>query len=590
MRKLLVVLLLAVLALGVGGAADAAETTLGINHVTSTILRDFDIDGYSTPLYGDVMFQAVTILFERNSAATDAEKNRDKAGSLTITGGTYTYFNEENKRVDVLNGKVTSVDAKAVAPYDQGAFDIYFNGSETTDAAGNVYTEFTPGFKNASGAITWIEFRRGLSDTGLNGVSYTWTLSGESGSGKFPTYITTAKELETRTPYLEFNGDEGFIFRMATAADTNTAVDMPKARYRVDLYGYEHDTGRNRIKRYDWNTIDALKDVTKVDVVIPAGLDELDKTDEVRVDIRIAGSDDSYAERYRWFFYYANKDQNYPGVTLPASITLKAGEDKDIGPIVLKDGYRTINRNKVFPFVVEDKSVFEAWDWNGDGSGYSSLILRGKKAGTSTLSLVYVDQNAENPNDQTGGYLYTYPYATVTVTVEAPETPKPPTTEPDTTVKIDIKDGKVVGITIETKDGEQIPDKTLFYVWLFLKAAGGTSVRDASEPIGPFIAESVTKDGATTLDMDVNNWKNLDESKAKIDSHEYTLKFAKKTSVDDGDPKYVGTYDEPIALATTSEEGPDTPPSSPSSSGGCSTSVGAAALLLAAGLAFKKRG
>ncbi|GHS97212.1 hypothetical protein AGMMS50276_16890 [Synergistales bacterium] len=412
MRKLLAVLLLAGLALGIGGAAYAADVKPYFTHWTSAILSD-ERTSFVTPVYETAAFQRVQFFLERNAAATEAERRSDKAGSFTIVNGSYVYWGENNVRYDVENGRVVRVGGQTVTPYTQGAFDLYLS------EYGEDYSDFMPGFKNASGVITWLDFRRSASETGLNNISYAWVLNaGESGAGKFPAFTTTSQQLKSHVPYVSFNDEDesGFVFRVAAAANPGIAVGAPRARYRVDLRKYNSDNNQvERTARYDWNSIPELRDVTRVDVEIPFNLtaDEL-VIDRATVQVRLPGSDNNYAERYGWDFISAEKDD--AGVTLPAGpITLKVGEDLPIGNIVFKDGYSSINRNAIYPFAIGDRDILVE-DWaNSDANGYSGVVLSGKKAGTTTLSLVYVDKNGLDPKDSSGAYVYT---SNITVRVE----------------------------------------------------------------------------------------------------------------------------------------------------------------------------
>jgi hypothetical protein len=147
----------------------------------------------------------------------------------------------------------------------------------------------------------------------------------------------------------------------------------------------------------------------------------------------------------------------------------------------------------------------------------------------------------------------------------------PPTVDDNTTAI--IKDGEIVSISVNTNNASPIPAGIWFKIWLF--SQDKSSVRAASDYIGPFIVES--KAGA--LDIDVDDLKNPDGSKASIAAGSYIVKFA------DGDEKYVGTT-APITLKATGESTNNSNDNnSGGGGGGCDVGMGGIALLLAGVLA-----
>jgi hypothetical protein len=142
-------------------------------------------------------------------------------------------------------------------------------------------------------------------------------------------------------------------------------------------------------------------------------------------------------------------------------------------------------------------------------------------------------------------------------------------------------DGNVVSISV-TKDGSSIPANVSFKVWLLVaqnKQSQGVSAR-AADPgyFGPFIA--VSRQGA--LDIDVNNLKNADGTKASIKAGTYIVKFA------DTEGKYIGTT-EPIALNGTGAVAPPNSNDGKDSGGGCNAGYGLFGLLLMSLAALKRR-
>ncbi|MDR2180013.1 MAG: hypothetical protein LBP21_06870 [Synergistaceae bacterium] len=157
----------------------------------------------------------------------------------------------------------------------------------------------------------------------------------------------------------------------------------------------------------------------------------------------------------------------------------------------------------------------------------------------------------------------------------------PPEGDDNTTVNIDSNsDGKVVSVSVTTKDGIPIPANVLFKVWLFFQNSRNQNVnaKAASDHIGPFMVESMKG----TLNINVDNLKNPDGTKASIPAGSYVVKFA------DADEKYVGTTESITLKATGADTSPGNNDDSKGSSGGCNVGYGLVVLLLA-GLVTNKR-
>jgi hypothetical protein len=148
----------------------------------------------------------------------------------------------------------------------------------------------------------------------------------------------------------------------------------------------------------------------------------------------------------------------------------------------------------------------------------------------------------------------------------------PPSVIDNTTVEIVNSNSNIVAISVITKDGAPIPPGTLFYVWLLLQQSSqNLSARAEPEDYnGPFIVES--KEG--TLEIDVNDLKKPDGTKASIAAGLYIVKFIDKGG------KYIGTT-KPFALEDTNVK--------ESGGGGCDTGYGLFGLLLAGFVMLKCR-
>jgi hypothetical protein len=222
--------------------------------------------------------------------------------------------------------------------------------------------------------------------------------------------------------------------------------------------------------------------------------------------------------------------------------------------------------------------------YNGDSVTFTIKGDSGYKLGTLTIN--------GSPVTLTGN-TYTHK-ATGNVTVAAtfvedsgtdptkPDDPpsaddtEPPSADDNTTVIVgDGHDDKIVKISV-TKSGDPIPAGVLFKVWLLRQSnqRQNVSSKAASDPsIGPFVVTSMEG----SLNIDVDNLKNPDGTKAFIAAGSYIVKFA------DADEQYVGTT-ESINLEATEV----TPPAG-NNGGGCNTGYGLFGLLLAGILTFKCR-
>jgi Synergist-CTERM protein sorting domain-containing protein len=171
-----------------------------------------------------------------------------------------------------------------------------------------------------------------------------------------------------------------------------------------------------------------------------------------------------------------------------------------------------------------------------------------------------------------------------------------PVAPDNTRVIIDFdSDGKIIGVSITT-NGQPIPSNVLFYVWLILDPAksGGASVNDVSAGgyYGPFVVQSA----AGSFNIDVNNLKKPDGTKAFIPTGSYIVKFADKSSVDAGtDPKYVGTSETSVSLKATGDDssssdgGSNRTSGSGGGGGGCDAGFAGIFALLAATMIIRKK-
>jgi hypothetical protein len=157
----------------------------------------------------------------------------------------------------------------------------------------------------------------------------------------------------------------------------------------------------------------------------------------------------------------------------------------------------------------------------------------------------------------------------------------PPEGKDTTKVSIDLNSenkGIIVRLAV-TLDGRPIPAGIQFRIWLFPNQ--DTAKVAAPSYIGPFMVKS----GEGVLEIDVNNLKNPDVSKASISKGSYVIKFS------DDEGKYIGTTPS-VELEAT---GTQTPPvdegneKTGSSSGGCDAGWGLFGLLLAGFTALKFR-
>jgi hypothetical protein len=163
-----------------------------------------------------------------------------------------------------------------------------------------------------------------------------------------------------------------------------------------------------------------------------------------------------------------------------------------------------------------------------------------------------------------------------------------PVAPDNTRIAIDFNsDGKIIGLSVTTANGQPIPANVWCYVWLMFNPAnsGGASVNDAS---GGYYGPFVVKSAAGRLDIDVNNLTKPDGTKGSIPAGSYTIKFADKDSVDAGiDPQYVGTSETSVSLKATGDDSSSS--GSSSGGGGCDAGASGVIALLAAAMILRKK-
>jgi hypothetical protein len=161
----------------------------------------------------------------------------------------------------------------------------------------------------------------------------------------------------------------------------------------------------------------------------------------------------------------------------------------------------------------------------------------------------------------------------------------PPEIEVTTTVTLELNStGQIVSLAVTTLEGEPIPAEVWFKIWLLLQPGNGGSTLSAvsvagyssiladdesAEYYGPFLVKSIQgENGATTLDIDVNNLIKPDGTKGFIPAGSYKIQFVEDVS----DPTYAGMT-EVIELPATQID--DDPEVEESAGGGCDAGFGA---------------
>lgn len=338
-----------------------AETYLWANQITFSRLVDgksfYEGSGFDH-LYLDVE--------DEDTVATDAHVSA--TGSMTIVGGSYTFWN--GTADEAVSGTIKSFPVKAIM------------------SAGDDYLEYQP--INDAGDL--IEEFYGAAETGLNGREVRWEFPAMpelDGKATVPNFRSTAEQLKNYVPYVELVRSGGNVtgvkYRVVHPSDTSKALALPTASL-VQVRVYDHDPKRrysSRWQRSDANT--TPEGTLDFDTPIP-------EADVCYVDVRLL-PDRSVDACYTWRFPVSttNDDSGIASWGELATTPLKIvkGETETI-TVSLKDDYRLSTRpTKLF---VGDASVLDA-SATGAGTTTATLSLRGANYGKTTVRLFYYDVN-----------------------------------------------------------------------------------------------------------------------------------------------------------------------------------------------------
>jgi hypothetical protein len=532
------------------------------------------------PVYNGATFRQIDLIVEDDRAVT--EEDEQVVGELKISPASFVYHDENDKRIEVVDGK----DAEGG---DATTFPMRFSyGSQES-------VEFSP-------SIVFRRYAAEERNTGIPNKAFTWSLgSTKEELGKFPDFLTTEEQLQSSLPYVELTDSS---VKMTSALPDKTPITMSyDGRFRVEVQG----TGR--LARTAWTDFAADSEINAEYLfsAFPNGDSTISiDGDEIRLiiidfqpDLFNYSGNYPITARYRWEFYVAKP--NDLSVSMSSDISLETGITRiDSNFAQFAEGYNHGDRNWLFPFDVEEKSIFTLWDWGYAGTQYSYVDLKAYKPGETNFTLLYQD-NDEN-------WYYTSPKK-VTVTGKTLNvTTTPPPSEDDFTSngKIVRADGTavnpgetVVDISIIVKDemsegGLRTPDDgTEIWVWLRnieLNAISTTSpdVRaEGTEEYGPYTA--TTKDAQFTIN--INNLKRVDgavNAPEKLPEGNYSLLYQ---STDGG---WVGQGDISIKVVDSGKNNDEDnnnneeDNSKSSSGGGCNVGYGLFGFLLAV-IVMKKR-
>ena len=264
MKKVLCgVLLLAVLACFAPAAL--ADVDFWVQHRSEGWLVSDKAD------YTHAEFDGVSLGLEQSG------DNEPQERQLTITGGAYSY-RYQGRLVEVDNTSSSAKETFALKWVEEDKEYVPVNQDNEEFAF------------------------QGKADTGLNGVTVSWT-GNPAGSATLPNFTSTAVQLATAVPYVTLTRDSsknvtGFTVRMVKASDPTTpvAVENVQLQVRVGQNGSWKqrtwtDTGKN------WKAYNGSDLPNTLATPIPAA-------EFTGVDVRVRINGDT---THRWRFYPVDK-------------------------------------------------------------------------------------------------------------------------------------------------------------------------------------------------------------------------------------------------------------------------------------------
>ena len=373
MRKLAVMVILCALSLTFSCVAFGAESgpLMFLSHGSNADM----VDGKA--VYDNARFNAIFMLAYEDRPITAEDSN--VKGSLTIKNGTFRYYGQLGEKV--VEGFYNNQDA---------TFD--FIPSFPLIVGSSNQPEYQPSESGVPISFT------GTADGGLQGKSIVWSLYNINVSNRsetIPNFRTTPQQLETYIPYVEYvrNGTTvtGIKWRLVKPGDTTKAVLTPqKTSVRIRLT----DTDGKRLMNIPSEIFEAG--------AIPSGVFDIPNSiteGNIRnVEMRIFPYEEGFnpgKEYYRWFFYPRSvSNKGLENDAALSAIETATGGTKEI-KFILKESYW--KNDAISKLIIGDASVlaYEKWDYNTT-TRESTLVLKGLRSGTTTLSIPYTDRNGSN--------------------------------------------------------------------------------------------------------------------------------------------------------------------------------------------------
>jgi hypothetical protein len=567
---------------GVGGVGDidTPEPVTIINYASSAALLEGQSD------YNNASFRGISLSAEYETYPLIIVK-----GEFQIAPASFVYHDAQGQRIEVENGK------DRITGKDRTTFPM----SNYYDAQAGDYGIFSvESVADDTGIKLPLEFKRYLAEnraTGIPNKAFRWSVdSDREENGIVPDFLTTDEQLDRDgIPQVTITND---AITLKSAIRGGAQVAMPYGGdFRVDVF----EAGIRR--RTVWTRFEAGEAIN-VSYPLSAFPDRdlgpisvnRDNIGRVRVGLRPDSfngdnwkGDQAAQSRYNWdFFVAAQNDASVSGLN---DITLETGITRIENFAGFAPGYNPGNRNQLFMFSVEDKSVVSFWDWEQnytpDNGKYDYVDLRAYKPGTTSFRLLY------QGND--GKWYYTKPY-TITVNGKILTGFAPPSAEdftsnaeavnadgtplnpgvPVTAASIIISDEWAEDGLIRKPD-----DGTPFRVWMrdanslnSLSYAAASRMSDEGS-YGPYIA--TTRDGGLTVEFDkLRPADGATNAPKTLSSGSYFLIYQ---SADGGG--WAGETKQAVAVKETEEDnngdnGSDD--NNGNSNGGCNALIGLAVL------------
>ena len=330
-----------------------AETYLWSRHHSSALL----VDGKSN--YEGAAFGIVN-LYVDDDDRMPTPAYMSVTGSMTIVGGSYTFWNGTED--EAVSGTIKSFPLKAAM--------------DATDD----YLEYGP----INGSGSFVRFYD-AADTGLNGREVRWEFPAMpelDGKATVPNFRSTAQQLKTYVPYVELVRSGGNVtgvkFRVVHPSAPSKALSLSNGSdLRVNFF--DHDD--NELWRSEWKTF-AVGETVEGTYTLGTPIPE---SELCYVHVRFWDRDFLYS----WSFAigWTNDDSGIASWGELATTPLKIVKgDTETITVSLKDGYRLSTRpTKLF---VGDASILDA-SATGAGTTTATLSLRGANYGKTTVRLFY---------------------------------------------------------------------------------------------------------------------------------------------------------------------------------------------------------